>query len=229
MNLGTVVAIASGVLLLALVVWGARRLRGRAVEPSAPVPVPAIDRQEQAAPRLDDPLSGDDLALIREGFEESRRRAAELGLPALVLETYRNIRSGATSLAPGKLLPAILSAPEVIPGPPTTYRFGLKDEVYTIVRTGLPETRDEATGSARESLQVADAAGTILFEMELVTADYRAEEQPGAVNAVVEGAWIEDFRELNTSFSRDTKRISDDFRKKFRAKESERLKRDFGV
>jgi hypothetical protein len=229
MNPGFLIALVLAVLLAALMVWvGVRSARRAAVKratsrlatpepgtrpattpPATPEPEtrPATDSlatagsdSDAAAAAPSDGLhGGDDLALIRECFEQNKKRAAELRAPAIFMQAYRDIRTWATSFAPGRPCPAILSDPEIVGGRPTTYRFRLKNQMYSIVKNDLTGEHGEPGRPAQERLQF------------------------------VEGTWIGDLEELNTLFSRDTKRISDDFRKKFRAKEAERLKRDIGV
>jgi len=195
----------------------------------APPPAQAELPLVAAAPAPRAGTADDDLALIKECVEENWKRAAALGVPGIFQEAYRFIRPWATSFAPGKPSPAILSDAEIVRGDPTTYRFRLKDRPYSIVRSDLGDDQDEPGRLVHERLRLLDDKGTALFEMELFAADYGSDERPGEITAFVEGTWIDDLKELNTLFSRDIPRISDDFRKKFRAKEAERLKRDIGV
>lgn len=158
------------------------------------------------------------------------RQAQNLGVPAIVHDAYRNIRTWTTSLTPGRALPSILTDPKVERGDPTTYRFNLKQKPYSIVKTDLTEHDSGGVGPlVHERIRLLDGKGGKLFEMSLVTADIGSDETPGEVTALTQGPWLDDFRELNTLSSKDSKRIGTDFRKKFRAKEQVRLKRDFGV
>jgi hypothetical protein len=158
------------------------------------------------------------------------QEAQSLGVPAMVHDAYRNIRTWTTSLTPGRALPAILTDPQVDRGEPTTYRFNLKQRPYSIVKTDLTEDDGGGVGPlVHEKVQLLDDKGTTLLEMSLLTADIGSDETPGEVTVFTEGPWLDDFRELNALSSKDSKRIGSDFRKKFRAKEQVRLKRDFGV
>jgi hypothetical protein len=157
------------------------------------------------------------------------RQAQSLGVPAMFHDAYRSIRTWTTSLTPGRALPAILSDPQVERGNPTTFRFSLKKRPYSIVKTDLTEHDGGVGPLVHERVQLFNDKGNMLLEMALITADIGSDETPGEVTVLNEGPWLDDFRELNTLSSKDTKRIGSDFRKKFRAKEQVRLKRDFGV
>ncbi|HET6277188.1 MAG TPA: hypothetical protein VFG08_00235, partial [Candidatus Polarisedimenticolia bacterium] len=158
------------------------------------------------------------------------RQAQTPGVAAIVHDAYRNIRTWTTSLAPGRAVPAILTDTQVDRGDPTTYRFKLKQRPYSIVKTDLTGDSGGGVGPLlHEKVQLLDGAGTTLMEMSLLTSDIGSDETPGEIMAFNEGPWLDDFRELHALSRKDSKRIGTDFRKKFRAKEQERLKRDFGV
>lgn len=189
-------------------------------EPEPPAKVAAPPRRKTRAKRP---------ARSKKKAEGGPRQAQTPGVPAIVHEAYRNIRTWTTSLAPGLALPAILTDPRVDRGDPTTYRFNLKQRPYAIVKTDLTEHDGGIGPLVHEKVQLLDDQGTTLFEMALITADIGSDEAPGEVTTFTEGPWLDDFRELNALSRKDSKRIGSDFRKKFRAKEQVRLKRDFGV
>jgi len=158
------------------------------------------------------------------------RQALTPGVATIVHDAYRNIRTWTTSLAPGRAVPAILTDTQVDRGDPTTYRLKLKQRPYSIVKTDLTENSGGGVGPLlHDKVKLLDGEGATLFEMSLLTSDIGSDETPGEIMAFNEGPWFDDFRELHALSSKDSKRIGTDFRKKFRAKEQERLKRDFGV
>jgi hypothetical protein len=189
-----------------------------APQPSARVEVAAEPRPRKQRPARKPKVGG------------GPRQAQTPGVAATVHDAYRNIRTWTTSLTPGRAVPAILTDPQVDRGDPTTYRFKLKQHPYAIVKTDLTADGGGGVGPLlHEKVQLLDGQGTTLIEMSLLTSDIGSDETPGEIMAFSEGPWLDDFRELNALSSKDSKRIGTDFRKKFRAKEQVRLKRDFGV
>ncbi len=207
--------------------------------PAEPAPEPAAP-QPELQPQLEAPIPPP--AAAAKPPRKAKRRPARRkkaggdprpapspGVPAMFHDVYRSIRTWTTSLTPGRALPAILSDPQVERGDPTTFRFSLKQRPYSIVKTDLTEHDGGVGPLVHEKVQLFDDKGAMLLEMALITADIGSDEAPGEVTVLNEGPWLDDFRELNALSSKDTKRIGSDFRKKFRAKEQVRLKRDFGV
>jgi hypothetical protein len=218
------------------------------IAPETPVPIalqPEVEPQRQAATAVQpepEPPPALQAASVPVGAPAAKKKPARAKKPAgagrkvrppevpvLLQDAYRHIRTWTTSLTPGRSVPAILSDARVERGEPTTYRFILRDRPYSIVKTDLTEPGDGAGPLLHEQIRLLDGEGGTLCEMALVTADIGSDETPGEVTAFAEGPWLDDFRELNALSSKDAPRIGTDFRKKFRAKEQVRLKRDFGV
>ena len=216
-----------------------------APEPAAPVEMPpeakeAAAPQPESQPQPEAPIPPTAAATRTPRKAKKRparrkkaggdpRQAPSPGVPAVFHDAYRSIRTWTTSLTPGRALPVILSDPQVDRGDPTTYRFSLKKQPYSIVKTDLTEHDGGVGPLVHEQVQLFDDKGNMLLEMALITADIGSDETPGEVTVFNEGPWLDDFRELNTLSSKDTQRIGTGFRKKFRAKEQVRLKRDFGA
>ena len=231
MNNGIVIAAGVVIVLVVLVIWAAGRSRGResgvTERPAAPLPEPrpvpiTPPKVREAAPAPDD-----DRDLIKWAAQEQKKEAASRNIPSIFQEAFRNIRTWTTSssLVPGVDRPAILSAVELVAEDPKTYRFTLKGRAYSIVKTDLSEPGSPSFPRC-ERVQLVDAPGTTLLDIELITSNYDAEETPGEISTFLDGEWIADMKELNAFSSREGLRVGDDFRKKLRAREAERVRKE---